>query len=59
MGLGAAGLGVITLLHGDFAITWQPVPAWVPARTALAYTALILTGAAWITASAVARNTDA
>ncbi|HKF26679.1 MAG TPA: hypothetical protein VKB24_11895, partial [Candidatus Acidoferrum sp.] len=23
--------------YGDFALVWQPVPAWVPARTALAY----------------------
>jgi uncharacterized membrane protein len=37
LGLGAAGLGVISLLYGDFAITWQPVPEWVPARMALAY----------------------
>lgn len=37
LGLGAAGLGVISLLHGDFAITWQPVPDWIPARTPLAY----------------------
>jgi uncharacterized membrane protein len=37
LGLGALGLGVISLLYADFAITWQPVPEWVPARTALAY----------------------
>jgi uncharacterized membrane protein YphA (DoxX/SURF4 family) len=37
LGLGALGLGVISLIYADFAITWQPVPEWVPARTALAY----------------------
>lgn len=37
LGLGALGLGVISLLYGDFAITWQPVPDWVPLRAALAY----------------------
>jgi uncharacterized membrane protein YphA (DoxX/SURF4 family) len=37
LGLGAAGLGAISLVHADFAITWQPVPEWVPARGILAY----------------------
>jgi uncharacterized membrane protein len=37
LGLGALGLGVISLIFADFAITWQPVPDWVPVRTALAY----------------------
>jgi uncharacterized membrane protein len=37
LGLGGLGLGVISLLYADFAITWQPVPEWVPTRTALAY----------------------
>lgn len=37
LGLGALGLGVISLLYADFAITWQPVPDWIPARTVLAY----------------------
>lgn len=36
LGLGALGLGVISLLYADFAITWQPVPDWVPARNVLA-----------------------
>src|SRR5215467_13574842 len=35
--IGLAGLGVLALHYGDFALVWQPVPAWVPARTALAY----------------------
>ncbi|MEQ1818194.1 MAG: hypothetical protein ABL871_06240 [Terricaulis sp.] len=37
LGLGALGLGFISLLYADFAITWQPVPDWVPARSVLAY----------------------
>lgn len=51
LALGLLGLGVISLLYADFAITWQPVPHWVPARTALAYTSgasLVLAGAALI-----------
>jgi uncharacterized membrane protein len=31
------GMGVLALVTGDFAMVWQPVAAWVPARTALAY----------------------
>ncbi len=31
------GLGVLALIYGDFALVWQPVAAWVPGRTALAY----------------------
>jgi uncharacterized membrane protein len=34
---GLAGLGVLSLLSGDFALNWQPVAAWVPGRTGLAY----------------------
>jgi len=33
---GLIGLGLLGLAFGDFP-PWQPVPAWVPARTALAY----------------------
>ena len=34
--LGLAGLGVLSLLSGDFALNWQPVPAWIPWREVLA-----------------------
>jgi uncharacterized membrane protein len=35
--IGMMGLGVLALVYGDFALVWQPVAAWVPGRTALAY----------------------
>lgn len=35
--LGMIGLGALALVVGDFAMGWQPVAPWVPARTALAY----------------------
>jgi uncharacterized membrane protein len=35
--LGLIGLGALSLAYGDFALQWQPVPKWVPARTYLAY----------------------
>ena len=35
--LGLIGLGILSLVYADFALQWQPVPAWVPARTYLAY----------------------
>lgn len=38
-GLGAAALGVVGLIWGDFATVWQPVQDWVPHREALAYIA--------------------
>jgi uncharacterized membrane protein len=35
--IGMIGLGVLALVYGDFAMVWQPVPAGIPGRTALAY----------------------
>jgi len=40
--VGLLGLGVLALIYGDFALVWQPVPAWLPARTAIAYIAGVL-----------------
>jgi uncharacterized membrane protein YphA (DoxX/SURF4 family) len=34
---GLLGLGILGVLHGDFALQWVPVPRSVPARTELAY----------------------
>lgn len=39
---GFIGLGLLALIYGDFALVWQPVPAWLPARTAIAYLSGIL-----------------
>lgn len=47
-GLAAAALGLVGIVWGDFALVWQPVPAGVPGRTILAYTA----GAALLSAGA-------
>ena len=46
--LGLIGLGVLSLVYGDFALQWQPVPAWVPAREYLAYAsgAIMIAGGA-------------
>jgi uncharacterized membrane protein len=35
--LGLLGIGILGLIYGDFALVWQPVAPWFPARTALAY----------------------
>lgn len=35
--IGMIGLGVLALAVGDFAMQWQPVAPWFPARTLLAY----------------------
>jgi uncharacterized membrane protein len=36
-GIGLIGMGVLALVYGDFALVWQPVAPWFPARTAVAY----------------------
>jgi uncharacterized membrane protein len=35
--VGMIGLAILALVYGDFALQWQPVPAWIPARATLAY----------------------
>ncbi|HEY2859899.1 MAG TPA: DoxX family protein [Terracidiphilus sp.] len=35
--IGMMGLGVLAFVVGDFAMQWQPVAPWFPARTFLAY----------------------
>ncbi len=37
LAIGLIGLGVLSVIYGDFALQWQPVPSWVPWRQALAY----------------------
>jgi uncharacterized membrane protein len=34
--IGLIGLGVLALHYRDFALVWQPVPAWVPVHAAVA-----------------------
>jgi hypothetical protein len=36
LAIGLAGLGVLSLIYGDFTLQWQPVPVWVPWRHVLA-----------------------
>lgn len=40
--IGLIALGVVALIYGDFALVWQPVPAWLPARHAIAYASGVL-----------------
>ena len=40
--IGLLGLGGLALGYGDFALVWRPVPAWLPARTAVAYASGVL-----------------
>jgi uncharacterized membrane protein len=35
--IGLIAMGVLALVYGDFALVWQPVAPWFPARTVLAY----------------------
>ena len=39
---GMIGLGILGLITGDFLMQWQPVPAGIPGRQALAYAAALL-----------------
>jgi uncharacterized membrane protein len=40
--IGLIGMGALALVFGDFALVWQPVAPWFPARTALAYASGVL-----------------
>jgi uncharacterized membrane protein YphA (DoxX/SURF4 family) len=40
--LGAILLGMVTLAVHDFALQWQPVPQWLPARSALAIVSAVI-----------------
>jgi uncharacterized membrane protein YphA (DoxX/SURF4 family) len=51
-GLGAASLGVLGFVVGDFALQWQPAPAGLPAREALAYLSAAILLAAGVAALA-------
>jgi uncharacterized membrane protein len=42
MAIGLLALGVLALRYGDFAMVWQPVPEWLPARHAVAYASGVL-----------------
>ena len=55
--VGMIGLGILALVYGDFALVWQPVAAWVPGRTALAYASgvIMLLGGAGLLFSATAK----
>src|SRR5580698_173845 len=37
-----AGIGILSLISGDFAFQWQPVPDWIPWREGLAYASGVL-----------------
>jgi uncharacterized membrane protein len=40
--VGMIGLGILAIVYDDFALVWQPVAAWVPGRTGLAYASGLL-----------------
>jgi uncharacterized membrane protein len=39
---GLLGLGILGLIHGDYAINWQPIPPGLPSREVFAYVAAVL-----------------
>jgi uncharacterized membrane protein len=58
--VGMIGLGILALVYGDFALVWQPVAAWVPGRTGLAYgsgVVMLLGGAGLLFRSTAALST--
>ncbi len=42
LALGLVALGILGLVYRDFALQWEPVPQWVPARAALAIGAAVV-----------------
>ena len=50
------GLGVLGIVYGDFAMQWQPVPDWLPARPLVAYlsAAVLILGGAGLLSSRMA-----
>ena len=60
--LGLIGLGILSLVHGDFALQWQPVLVWVPLvvqtpTSQLPWTGLLISwtiaAAAWVVAGSL------
>jgi uncharacterized membrane protein len=56
--IGLAGLGALSLLHHDFALQWQPVPAGIPGRETLALVsgAVLVLGATALLVRRTARS---